>query len=122
AQHMPSHIFTRLGMWRDSIDANIRSKAAAKSEGNGQEQAHAMDYLVHAYLQLGEEAEARRVVEEGATVVPNPAVFIGYYALAAMPARYALERRDWAAAASLTVQPTKFSFPEAITHFARGLG
>src|SRR5664280_1645854 len=58
ALHMPSHIFTRLGMWQESIDANVRSVAAAKAEGNGQEQAHAMDYLVLAYLQLGEDAQA----------------------------------------------------------------
>jgi hypothetical protein len=122
ALHMPSHIFTRLGYWQESIDTNIRSSAAAKSEGNGQEQAHAMDYLVHAYLQLGKDVDAQRVVAESTTVAPNPAVFIGWYALAAMPARYAVERRDWQAAVALEPHPTTFSFPEANTHFARGLG
>jgi tetratricopeptide (TPR) repeat protein len=122
ALHMPSHIFTRLGMWQDSIDSNERSAAAAKAEGNGQEQAHAMDYLVYAYLQLGEDAEAQRVVAESASVAVNPAIFIGPYALAAMPARYAVERGVWSDAATLQVHDTKFSFPDAVTHFARGLG
>jgi hypothetical protein len=122
ALHMPSHIFTRLGMWQESIDANVRSSAAAKAEGNGQEQAHAMDYLVLAYLQLGEDAQAERVVAESASVKVNPAVFIGNYALAAMPARYAVERRDWQAASSLQPHSTPFLFPDALTRFARGLG
>ena len=121
AQHMPSHIFTRLGMWQESIDSNVRSAAAAKREGNGQEQAHAMDYLVYAYLQLGEDEQAQKVVAESASVTVNPAIFIGPYALAAMPARYAVERRAWKEAAALQPQPTKFSFPEAITYYARGL-
>lgn len=122
ALHMPSHIFTRLGMWQESIQTNLRSEAAARAEGNGQEAAHAMDYLVHAYLQLGQDEAARRVVNEGAGTQVNPSVFIGYYALAAMPARYVLERRAWSEAAQLPVQATKFSFPDAIRHFARGLG
>src|SRR6476659_9909806 len=68
ALHMPSHIFTRLGYWQESIEANTRSAAAAKMEGNGQEQGHAMDYMVHAYLQLGDEANAQRVAAESANV------------------------------------------------------
>ena len=122
ALHMPSHIFTRLGMWQDSIDTNLRSSAAAKAENNGQEQAHAMDYLVHAYLQLGQDAQAKRVVADGASISVNPAVFIGHYALAAMPARFAIERRDWTEAIKLQPRATPFLFPDAITHFARGLG
>jgi tetratricopeptide (TPR) repeat protein len=122
ALHMPSHIFTRLGMWQDSIDSNVRSAAAAKAENNGQEQAHAMDYLVNAYLQLGEDADAKRVVDESASVSVNPAIFIGHYALAAMPARYVVERHAWAEAILLQPRATPFLFPDAITHFARGLG
>ncbi len=121
ALHMPSHIFTRRGMWQDSIDTNLRSAAAAKAEG--QEQAHAMDYLVYAYLQLGEDADAKRVLaESGSIKVINPAIFIGHYALAAMPARFAMERRAWAEAIALQPRTTPFLFPDAITHFARGLG
>ena len=122
ALHMPSHIFTRLGYWKESIDTNIRSANAAKAEGNGQEYAHAMDYLVHAYLQLGDEADALRVVNESRSMAVNTQIFIGPFALAAMPARYAIERRDWALATTLEPTPTRFSFPEAMTHFARGLG
>jgi hypothetical protein len=123
ALHMPSHIFTRLGTWQDSIDTNTRSAAAARDEGNGQEQAHAMDYLVYAYLQLGEDAKAQRVVADGLAIKTiNPAVFIGPYGQAAMPARYALERRSWKDAAALEEQPSRFAFTAAITHFARGLG
>jgi hypothetical protein len=123
ALHMPSHIYTRLGMWEDSIEMNRRSAAAAKAEGNGQEQAHAMDYLVHAYLQTGQDAEAKRVVSDSDSIAGiNPNVFIGPYGVAAMPARYVLERRAWAEATTLKPRPTKFLFPDAITHFARGLG
>ena len=123
ALHMPSHIYTRLGMWQDSIESNRRSVAAARDEGNGQEQAHAMDYLVHAHLQMGQDAEAKRIVLEVASIKGiNPVVFIGHYGVAAMPARYAVERRAWTEARALQPQPTKFLFPDAITHFARGLG
>ena len=123
ALHMPSHIYTRLGMWQDSIDANRRSAAAAKAEGNGQEQAHAMDYLVHAHLQMGQDAEAKRIVSEIASIKGiNPAIFIGHYGTSAMAARYVLERRLWSEAIALQPRPTRFLFPDAITHFARGLG
>jgi len=123
ALHMPSHIYTRRGMWQDSIDNNRRSVAAARAEGNGQEQAHAMDYLVHAHLQLGQEAEAKRIVSEIPAITGiNPAIFIGPYGTSAMPARYVLERRAWSEAASLQPSPSRFPFTEAITHFARGLG
>jgi len=123
ALHMPSHIFTHLGTWQDSIATNQRSAAAAQAESNGQEQAHAMDYLVYAHLQLGQDAEAQRVVAQGQALdTVNLAVFVGPYALAAMPARYALERRAWKEAAALGPRPSRFPFTVAITHFARGLG
>lgn len=123
ALHMPSHIYTRLGMWQDSIDNNRRSAAAARAEGNGQEQAHAMDYLVHAHLQMGQDAEAKRLVAEAGSIAGiNPDIFIGPYGAAAMPARYVLERRAWKEAIALQPRATKFLFPDAITHFARGLG
>jgi hypothetical protein len=123
ALHMPSHIFTRLGMWQDSIENNRRSVAAARAEGNGQEQAHAMDYLVHAHLQLGQDAEAKRVLDEIASIKGiNPAIFIGPHGTTAMQARYVVERRAWQEAAALQPQPSQFPFTEAIAHFARGLG
>jgi hypothetical protein len=122
ALHMPSHIFTRMGLWQKSVDANVRSAAAAKAAGNGQEQAHAMDYLVYAYLQLGQDAAAKHVADESAAVAVNPANFIGPYALAAIPARTAVEQRAWQEAIVLQPRPSRFPFTEAITHFARGLG
>jgi hypothetical protein len=125
ALHMPSHIFTRQGFWRESIGSNLASAAAAKDHFN---QLHAMDYLAYAYLQEAQDVAAKRVVEEaGAIRKVTPEHFVTGYALAAIPARYALERRRWADAASLTLQPTDFSwdrFPqsEAVLVFARALG
>ena len=78
--------------------------------------------MVYAYLQLGQDAKAQQVVAESTSLVVNPAIFIGPYALAAMPARYAVERGEWSEAAALSVRETKFLFSDAITHFARGLG
>lgn len=135
ALHMPSHIFTRLGLWQDSIDSNLASAAAAKSYiaktlpgATSQDQLHAMDYLVYAYLQTCQDAEARKVVQEAAAVSKvDQNVFQAAYALAAIPARYALERRRWSVATSLEARPsgfpwTRFRYAEAITYFARALG
>jgi hypothetical protein len=125
ALHMPSHIFTREGLWQESIGSNPASAAAAK---NHFDQLHAMDYLAYAYLQGAQDLVAKRVLEEaGAIRKVNPEHFVTGYALAAIPARYALERRRWADAASLTLQPSDFPwdrFPqaEAVLVFARGLG
>jgi tetratricopeptide (TPR) repeat protein len=135
ALHMPSHIFVRLGLWQDSIASNIASARAAKehiertSPGTAaQDQLHAMDYLAYAYLQTCRDDEAQRVVDEAAAVSKvDQQVFQTAYALAAIPARYTLERRRWEEAAALTVRPTtfpwgQFRYAEAITHFARALG
>jgi hypothetical protein len=135
ALHMPSHIFTRLGLWEESIQSNLASAEKAKSHvqktlpGAGSfDQLHAMDYLVYAYLQLGEDKKAREVAEEAKRIqkldLDN---FAAAYAFAAMPARLALEKHQWKEAASLQVQPAWFpwdKFPqmEAITHFAVGIG
>jgi tetratricopeptide (TPR) repeat protein len=123
AQHMPSHIFTRVGYWKESIASNLASIKAAKADKESTEQLHAMDYMVYAYLQLGRDREARGLVDEmtqGADAKPD--VYGGSFALAASPARYAIERGDWKAAAALGVRPTKFPPVMAITHFARALG
>jgi tetratricopeptide (TPR) repeat protein len=129
ALHMPSHIFTRLGMWKESIEANARSAEAARQyeEENqatlaSMDRVHAWDYLVYAYLQLGQDAAAHRLVEEaiGTRGVTNFAV---EYGLAAIPARYALERGRWAEAARLP-RFEAATLPEAaaVRHFARGIG
>jgi tetratricopeptide (TPR) repeat protein len=128
ALHMPSHIFTDLGLWQDSIDSNLASAAAAKKHGALQDQLHAMDYLVYAYLQLGRYDDAQRVVQEAAVITKvEPPAFQAAYALAAIPARYALVRQRWSEAAALEVRPAgfpwdRFTYAEAITHFARALG
>ena len=123
AQHMPSHIFTRVGYWKDSIASNTASVKSAKADKETNEQLHAMDYMVYAYLQLARDAEARATIDEMVqTSKFNPDVAGAPFALAASPARYVVERADWTAAAALEVRPTKFAHVEAISHFARALG
>ena len=126
---MPSHTFTRLGYWQDSIETNILSAAAARKVNSTYEELHATDYQVYAYLQSGQDAAARRLVdlavelfgrvEARAGAAPPTA---GAYALAAIPARYALERGDWAGAAKLEVRATRVAYAEALTWFARAIG
>jgi hypothetical protein len=123
ALHMPSHIFTRVGYWNDSIASNTASAKSAKASSDFSEELHAMDYLVYAYLQLGQDDKAKAVVDEMNTVTGFSESFIaGPYAEAASPARYALERGDWKAAANLSVRPTPLANVQAITYFARALG
>lgn len=123
ALHMPSHIFTRVGAWEESAATNERSAAVAKAENEPNDQLHAMDYLVYASLQLARDGDARRVLEEAQRVTGfNPANRAGPYALAAIPARYAVERGAWKDAAQLPVHPSRFAFADAMTHFARAVG
>jgi hypothetical protein len=125
ALHMPSHIFTRRGHWRESIDSNV---ASARSAANHFDQLHAMDYLVYAHLQLAQDDAAGRVLAQMNELKKiNPEHFVTGYALAAIPARYALERGRWADAGKLTLFENEFPwqrFPqsEAVLVFARGLG
>ena len=126
ALHMPSHIFTRVGAWADSAATNRRGADVAK-KNNGPNDLidafHAADYMTYAYLQLGRVEAARKVLEEfRATTRPNPAIFVGPYAEAMMPARAALERGEWSAAAQLPSLESRFAFVEAITTFSRALG
>ena len=120
---MPSHIFTRVGAWNESISSNIASARAAKDGKDFGEQMHAMDYLVYAYLQTAQDDKARAVVSD-MIAIPDiqPERFVGPYALAVSPARYALERGDWKGAAELQVRPSKFAYADAMTYFARALG
>src|SRR5215468_8166187 len=123
AQHMPSHIFTRVGYWSESILSNAVSQRVAKEASDFHDQLHAMDYQVYAYLQLGQDAKAKAVLDEMPTVTGFTETFlVGPYALAVSPARYAIERGDWKAAASLDVRPSPLSQVQAITYFARALG
>ena len=123
ALHMPSHIFTRVGDWEDSATTNLRSVDAAKTGGEPNEAYHATDYAVYAYLQLARDRDARRVMEDVLKITTfNPGIRTAPYAMAAMPARIALERGAWREAAQLKLQPTKFMYVDAITHFARAIG
>ncbi|MGA9342194.1 MAG: hypothetical protein WBV61_07645 [Rhodanobacteraceae bacterium] len=122
ALHMPSHIFTRLGLWNDSIASNISAISAARSEGDLGEELHAMDYLVYAYLQRGREAEAEHVVETLNTLgILRGSDFKVGYAATAMPVRLAMERHKWDAAVALQPLPESAPHVAAIVYWARAV-
>ncbi len=123
ALHMPSHIFTRVGSWPDAATTNVRSFEVGVKRGDFVEALHAADYMTYAYLQMGRDGEAQKTFAKAQQVTKyNQAIFIGHYALSAMPARIAVERGDWEAAAALEPRETKFPFTDAMRHFARALG
>jgi tetratricopeptide (TPR) repeat protein len=123
ALHMPSHIFTRVGAWEESVATNLRSAEAAKKGGEPNEAYHASDYAVYAYLQMGRDGDARRTMEEVLKVTDyNPAQRTAPYAMAAMPARYAMERGAWQEAMNLQVKPSKMPNVDAMTYSARAIG
>jgi hypothetical protein len=131
ALHMPSHTFTRVGAWQESIDTNTAAAAVARREGSTAEELHSMDYRMYAYLQTGQDAAARGILDALPEVnarfdpdaigsgAPGSA---GVFALAAIPARYALERGAWGDAANLVPQPSRYRYADGLTYFARGLG
>ena len=132
ALHMPSHTFTRVGSWKESADTNRVSEQTALRQGVATEALHAMDYQTYAYLQMVQDGAARDVIERlpAASALFEPTAtaggaappMAGYFALAAIPARYALERGAWDEAARLEVPSSGTPFTMAITHFARALG
>jgi tetratricopeptide (TPR) repeat protein len=135
ALHMPSHIFTRLGMWDESIAANRASADASRAyakqrhrDATEAEELHALDYMAYSYLQEGQDNKAKEIVDFAATVrKTNPELeFSGAYALAAIPARFALERSDWKGAAELEIPAvphwSSFPFMEALIEYAHALG
>ncbi|MFT4585627.1 MAG: hypothetical protein ACI915_004025 [Gammaproteobacteria bacterium] len=127
ALHMPSHTFTRLGHWQESIDTNIRSADAALAADSPAEALHAIDYMIYAYLQTGQDTAAQATVartEEVFSQVKSDDRYIvaGAYAAAAVPSRFALERGDWAAAKNIQAISSPTPFIDAIVHLARGLG
>ncbi len=132
ALHMPSHTFTRVGDWQASINANIASAAAARDAGQPADELHASDYLEYAYLQTAQDAASKRVVDSAGQSFSrfDPKMQVNgaggpsaaYFARAAIPARYDLERRDWVSAAKLQPLASPFPYTDAITYFARGLG
>jgi tetratricopeptide (TPR) repeat protein len=135
ALHMPSHIFTRLGMWEESVAANRSSADASRAyaairhrEATEAEELHALDYMAYSYLQEAEDAKAKEIVDFAATVrKTNPELeFSGAYALAAIPSRYALERNAWSDAAALPIPAlphwSSFPFMEALIEYSHALG
>jgi tetratricopeptide (TPR) repeat protein len=135
ALHMPSHIFTRLGMWDESIVANGASAEASRAyaamrhrDATEAEELHALDYMAYSYLQAARDTEAKKIVDLAAKVrKTNPELeFSAAYALAAIPTRYAFERNDWASAATLTVPNlphwSSFPFMEALIEYGHALG
>jgi tetratricopeptide (TPR) repeat protein len=138
AQHMPSHIFTRMGLWQEAIRSNLDAKASAKAHavrnrlpGAWDEQLHAMDYLAYAYLQGAQDKQAQGVLDELYKIRKvDPPNFKVAYAFTAIPARYALERRQWGEAAKLPFPPgametfpwERFRWAEAHIRFARAIG
>lgn len=133
ALHMPSHIFTRLGLWPESIDMNRRSARAALKHSSGGvislHYLHALDYLTYAHLQRGEYEDARKTMKKlNDLSLPAQTHVASAYTYAAVPARYALEQHHWGEAADLkerwpdTLNWNKFPAMEAITHFAKALG
>ncbi len=123
ALHMPSHIFTRLGLWDDSIASNLAAMKAAREQGDTGEELHAMDYLVYAYLQTGRDSEADQVVQQlqGMSGLDVADFKIGY-AYTVMPIRLAVERADWAGAAKIASPPGVPPHVAAIAIWARGMG
>ena len=128
ALHMPSHIFTRLGLWQESIDSNLVSEASAQKNNAPGNELHAKDYLIYAYLQGGQDREAKRALDAPPQGRPDDPQYMNWlYAMGASPVRYAVERHRWAEAAALLIPPNTFpggraAWTEANLHFARALG
>jgi tetratricopeptide (TPR) repeat protein len=119
ALHMPSHIFNRLGLWKESIDSNLGAVAAARAMENIDQQMHPMDFLDYAYLQIGREDKALALLEE-IKGLQQPAATS--YMLGLLPARHAVELHDWKTAAALETQPGSDSWTREITYWARVIG
>jgi len=129
ALHMPSHIYVLLGMWPETIQGNLVAAAAEKDRGNPDDRMHALDYLVYAYLQQAQDVEARRVLDEARGIMTDLAARkydsgrpTAHFAMAAIEARWALERGRWAEAAAIEPRPNRFPHTEAMIYFARAIG
>lgn len=131
ALHMPSHTFTRVGMWEQSVETNKRSMDVALRSGSISEALHAADYSMYAYLQMGRESDAKAILDSLPSLAArfDPKAITGaapgsagVFALAAIPARWVLERRAWAEASALRPTASDYPYTEAMTYFARALG
>lgn len=131
ALHMPSHTFTRAGLWKESAATNAKSAQVAEQAGEAGDALHALDYMTYAFLQMGMDTEAAEAMRRAKTLAggervaaaATPAAIANPFAIAAIPARFMLERQNWAGAAQLDVIPTpNLPYVEAMTRFARAVG
>ncbi len=129
ALHMPSHIYVLLGMWPDTVKSNIAAAAAEKARGNPDDHMHALDYLVYGFLQMAQDVEAKKVVDEARAIMAELAAKkydsgrpTAHFAMAAIEARWALERGQWAEAAAIDPRPNRFPHTESMVYLARALG
>ena len=129
ALHMPSHIYVLLGMWPETVKSNLVAAEAEKDRGNPDDRMHALDYLVYAYLQQAQDGEAKRVVDEARGIMADLAVknynsgrATAAFAMAAIEARWTMERGRWAEAVAVEPRPNNFPHTEAMIYFARGIG
>jgi tetratricopeptide (TPR) repeat protein len=129
AIHMPSHTYVLLGRWQDTITANNAAETAEADRGTPEDRIHALDYLVYAHLQLAQDRKAKEVLDL-ALKIENDLIARKHdsglrarpFGVAAMEARWALERLDWTTAASLPLRPSRYPYAEAVPHFARAVG
>jgi len=129
ALHMPSHTYVLLGMWRETIQSNIAAAAAEKAHGNPDDRMHALDYLEYALLQRAMDVDAKHVLDEARGIMAELAARqydsgrpTAHFAIAAIEARWAMERGSWAEAAAIEPRPTRFAHADSMIHFARAIG
>src|SRR5215472_6448065 len=119
ARHMPSHIYSMVGLWEESITSNASAIEIQP------DYYHASDFAVYAYLQLAQDEKADAMIKKSLATADRgdrPINFVNFTAKAAMPARYVLDRGDWAGAAALPLKPSQYPMADSLTHFTRGLG
>jgi tetratricopeptide (TPR) repeat protein len=129
AIHMPSHTYVLLGRWKDTITANNSAETAEADRGTPEDRIHALDYLVYAHLQLAQDAKAKETLDL-ALKIENDLIARKHdsglrarpFGVAAMEARWALERLDWDTAANLPPRPSRYPYAESVPHFARAVG
>jgi hypothetical protein len=129
ALHMPSHIYVLLGMWPETIQGNFVAAEAERIRGNPDDRMHAIDYLVYGYLQQAQDGEAKKIVDQARAVMSELAAKnynsgrpTAHFAMAAIEARWTMERAKWAEAAAIDPRPNRFAHTEAMIYFARAVG
>jgi tetratricopeptide (TPR) repeat protein len=129
ALHMPSHIYVLLGMWPETVQGNLVAAEAERVRGNPDDHMHAIDYLVYGYLQMAQDGNARRVVDQARGIMSELAARrynsgrpTAHFAMAAVEARWAMERNRWSEAAAIEPRPNRFPHTEAMIYFARAIG